>query len=178
MIDFPMAVSAVRQLLCAIGENPDRPGLLDTPKRVAKFYDEWINGDPGQMTAFEEQTDSMVVVSGIETWSLCEHHMLPFRLVLNIGYIPSGKLLGLSKFGRIAHHAAHRLQVQERLVDQIAKAVMEATGTTSVGVCSSGEHLCTLIRGIRTASTMRVNALRGQFRDNPAVRQEFLDLTR
>src|SRR5262249_45363207 len=120
-----------RRLLKAIGENPERDGLRDTPARFARWWREFVDYDPGTIsTLFETATTNhMVTVSHIEVWSLCEHHLLPFRCSITISYRPTGKLLGLSKFARIAHHHAHRLQVQERLVTDIAQDIRAITGS-------------------------------------------------
>jgi len=118
----------------------------------------------------------MVIVSGIKVWSLCEHHLLPFWCNITIGYIAKNKVLGLSKFGRIAHKYAHQLQIQEQLVSQIADEVCSVTDSNDVAVLAEGEHLCMTMRGIRTPAIMKSSVMRGVFRDKPEARQEFLDL--
>jgi GTP cyclohydrolase I len=170
----------IRELLKQIGEDPDRPGLQDTPKRVAKMWSEFMDYEPGTTdTAFQLQsTDQMVVVSGMRVWSMCEHHLLPFWCDISIGYIAEGKVLGLSKFGRIAHKHAHKLQIQERLVEEIAQEIRETTGSENVAVIATGEHLCMTMRGVRTPARMTSSSVHGSFRDDPAARAEFLELVR
>jgi GTP cyclohydrolase I len=167
-----------RQLLIAIGEDPDRPGLQDTPRRFAKHWDEFINYDPGNHnTVFEPIcTDQMVVVSGIKVWSLCEHHLLPFWCEISIGYIAEDKVLGLSKFAQIAHKYAHKLQVQERLVHQIADEISQMVDTPHVAVFGKGQHLCMVMRGIKTPGLMSTSVMRGRFLEKGPVRQEFFEL--
>lgn len=176
----PVALERIgRDLLTAIGEDPDRPGLAATPARFARWWTEFMTTNPadGPMTTFAQTaTDDLVVVSGMTVWSLCEHHLLPFNATISIGYLPAGRILGLSKFGRIAHAAAHRLQVQERLVAEIADAVRVAAATTDVAVLAAGEHLCMTMRGVRTPATMTSSALRGRFRDLPELRAEFMSI--
>lgn len=171
-------LSICRDLLVAIGENPDRPGLIDTPRRFASFWCDFIGYTPGRIdTVFEAvTTDQMVIVKGMRVWSLCEHHLLPFYADIAVGYIARDQVLGLSKFARIAQKWAHKLQVQERLVDQIASDIERVTGSQDVAVIASGEHLCMTMRGIQTPARMVSSALRGVFRDNPDARREFLSL--
>jgi GTP cyclohydrolase I len=177
-VDFEKLVAIGRELLIAIGENPDRNGLEDTPERYAKWWREFMDYDAGKIaTAFQiENNDEIVAVTGMEVWSLCEHHLLPFKATVSIGYIPNDKVLGLSKFARIAHKHAHRPQVQERLVQDIANEVAEVTGSTHVAVVADGEHSCMVMRGIKTSGCMRTSVMRGAFRDNSDARQEFLNL--
>lgn len=179
-VDFEKLQSLGRELLIAIGENPDEDRIVDTPKRWAKWWREFIEHDPGATdTAFESTTaDQMVVVSGMRVWSLCEHHLLPFWCDVSIAYIPNGKVLGLSKFGRIARAAGSRLQIQERLVQQIADAVKQRTGSADVAVLAQGEHLCMTMRGVRTPSIMTSSVMNGRFRDDPAARAEFLSIAK
>jgi GTP cyclohydrolase IA len=167
-------------LLAVIGEDVDRPELADTPRRWAKWWDEFVTYQPGTTdTAFEAQgSDQMVVVSGIRVWSLCEHHLLPFWCDVTIGYVAADKILGLSKFARIAHRHAHKLQVQERLVTEIADEVERVTGARSVAVLAQGEHLCMTMRGIRSPALMTSSALRGAFKHDAAARAEFLSFAR
>lgn len=178
IIDEDTLEEVCLDLLSAIGEDLDRPELKGTPTRFARWWKEFIEyQDDNTDTVFETtQTDQMVVVSGIRIWSLCEHHLLPFFCDVSIGYITKGKVLGLSKFGRIAQLYAHRLQVQERLVEQIAKHVRKATETESVAVIASGEHLCMTMRGIKTPAKMISSSLHGNFRDEPETRAEFMRL--
>lgn len=167
-----------RQLLNAIGEDPDREGLKDTPDRVAKWWKEFIEYDAGTTdTMFDViNSDQMVVVSGIEVWSLCEHHLLPFSATISIGYIPKGKVLGLSKFARICHQAAHKLQLQERLIAEIADAITKTTNSIDVAVIADGQHLCMSMRGIKSPATMSTSVMRGAFRREVETRNEFLAL--
>jgi len=178
-IDLERVADLTRQLLIEIGEDSNREGLQGTPDRVARWWKEFIEYEPGNMeTTFESVTaNQMIVVSGMRIWSLCEHHLLPFWADITIGYIPNGKVLGLSKFARIAHKFAHRPQIQERLVEQIANEVISITGSQDVAVLASGVHLCMLMRGIRTPGIMTSSAIRGGFMSNPAVRQEFFNLS-
>jgi GTP cyclohydrolase IA len=177
-VDTKSIEAAVRQILVAIGEDPTRDGLEGTPGRVARLWKEFADYKPGKIkTSFAAQTiDQMVVVSGIEGWTYCEHHLLPFRVKVAIGYIPNGKILGLSKFGRIVHLVCHRLQVQERLTEEIANLVQAQTGSADVAVQVRGEHLCMTMRGIRTPSLMTTSVMWGRFRDNPVTRSEFKGL--
>ena len=167
-------------MLLAIGEDPSRPGIVDTPRRFADMWREFIEYEPGRVdTVFESvETDQMVVVSGMRVWSLCEHHMLPFFCDISVGYIAADRVLGLSKLGRIAHACAHRLQIQERLVQQIADTVVGVVGTEDVAVLASGEHLCMTMRGIKTPAKMVSSVMRGTFRENVETRAEFLSLCR
>lgn len=169
-----------RELLIAIGEDPDREGLIDTPRRYAAWWQEFIEYDPGKIeTVFTTaSTNQMVVVSGIRIWSLCEHHLLPFWCDVSIGYIPDEKLIGLSKLGRIAHMVAHRLQVQERITAKIADSVEHYTGTKSVAVAATGEHLCMSSRGIKSEARMSSTDMRGAFRVNDSIKNEFFQLVR
>lgn len=166
-----------RELLVAIGEDPEREGLRDTPARYARWWREFTEYHPGTLdTVFESSSSAEVVsVSGIDVWSLCEHHLLPFACEVTIGYLPQGQVLGLSKFARIAQQHAHRLQLQERLTGDIADSVEKLTGSADVAVLCRGEHLCMSMRGIRTPATMTTAAWRGAFVD-AAVRTDFLAL--
>lgn len=166
----------VRAILTRMGYG-DTPGTAATPRRVAKWLAEFIHYEPGSVdTAFHHlSADQMVVVGGMRVWSLCEHHLLPFWCDIAVGYIPQGKVLGLSKFGRIAHKYAHRLQIQERLVEQIADHVRDAVGHDDVAVLARGEHLCMTMRGVKTPALMTSSSIHGAFR-RPEVRQEFLKL--
>lgn len=169
-----------KELLIELGEDPNREGLQGTPHRVANWWSEFINYTPGNTeTTFESiETDQMVVVSGLRVWSLCEHHLLPFWCDISIGYITSQKVLGLSKFARIAHQAAHRLQIQERLTQQIADEVERLADTESVAVLAKGQHLCMTMRGIKTPGYMTSSVMRGFFRTKPEVRAEFLEMVK
>lgn len=169
-----------RQLLEALGEDPAREELAETPRRWAQFWQEFIAYEPGQVdTTFSAaESGQMVVVSGIKVWSVCEHHLLPFWCEIAIGYLSGDRVLGLSKFARIAQQHAHRPQVQERLVRDIADDVMRLTGSEDVAVMARGEHLCMLMRGVRTHGMMSSTTLRGRFYDEPLLRAEFLALAR
>lgn len=167
-----------RQLLEALGEDPDRDGLRETPRRWAAMWLEFIAyRDSNSLTTFETVTaDQMVVVRGIRVWSICEHHLLPFSCDVAVGYLTRERVLGLSKFARIAHVAAHRLQLQERLVEDVADAVEKAAGSPDVAVLATGEHLCLTMRGIRTPAVMVTSVTRGRFRDSDPTRAEFMEL--
>jgi GTP cyclohydrolase I len=178
-IDVARIEAAVKEILEAIGEDPTRPGIVDTPKRVAKWWREFIGYNPGSVgTTFEDASAGVVMVSGMRVWSMCEHHLLPFWCDVTVAYKPAGKVLGLSKFARIAHKHAHRPQLQERLVTGIAEEVIERTGSRDVAVVGHGEHLCMTARGIRTPSIMTSMALHGQFETDVALRQIVLDQAR
>jgi GTP cyclohydrolase I len=175
-VDYPKLLELGRELLIAIGEDPDREGLLDTPRRWADSWREFIEYDPGKTeTTFSSASmDQMVCVSGMRVWSLCEHHLLPFYCDVAIGYMAEGKVLGLSKFARIAHQFAHQLQLQERLGQQIADEVSRITGTNDVAVVLKGRHLCMESRGIQTPGVMSSSVMRGAFREEFETRMEFL----
>ncbi len=177
-VDHAKLLELGRELLIAIGEDPDREGLRDTPLRWANWWREFIEYDPGTTdTSFNSvSTDQMVCVSGMRVFSLCEHHLLPMECDVAIGYIPNGKVLGLSKFARIAHKFAHQLQVQERMGEQIADELSRITGTENVAVVLKGEHLCMSARGIRTPGVMTTSVMRGIFRADFEKRMEFLQL--
>lgn len=171
------------QLLHNIGENPEREGLRDTPKRAAKAIsfltrgyqqslEEIVNG-----AVFESASDEMVVVKNIELYSLCEHHLLPFIGKCHIAYLPDGKVLGLSKFARIVDMFARRLQIQENLTHEIAKAVQDVTGAKGVGVIIEARHLCMMMRGVeKQNSSMTTSVMLGTMRRLDATRREFLSL--
>ncbi|MEY2241623.1 GTP cyclohydrolase I [Streptomyces sp. SAS_267] len=169
-----------RALLTEIGEDPDREGLRDTPARYARWWREFTSYDPGTIDTLFETTSSgqMVVVSDIKVWSLCEHHLLPFNCSLTIAYRSAKQLLGLSKFARIAHQHAHRLQVQERLVSGIAEDVMRITEAPDVAVIGQGEHLCMTMRGIKTVGLMTSTSFHGVFAEDSSARSELLSLAR
>jgi GTP cyclohydrolase I len=177
-VDYAKLIQIGSDILVAIGEDLDREGLKETPRRFADSWKEFIEYEPGNHeTLFESVTaDQMVLVSGMRVWSLCEHHLLPFWCDVSVAYIADKRILGLSKFGRIAQHFAHRLQVQERLVHQIAGTVIQVTGNQNVGVIATGEHLCMTMRGVKMPAKMTSSSLNGLFRTDPTVRKEFLDL--
>ena len=173
----------VRQLLAELGEDPKREGLVDTPKRVAKalsFLTHGYRSDLDQVinqALFTQDTSSMVIVKDIEVYSMCEHHMLPFFGRCHIGYIPNGKVFGVSKLARIVDVFARRLQLQERLTEQISKVVMEEIDAKGVGVMIEARHLCMMMRGVeKQNSTMVTSSVLGVFRDHLATREEFLTL--
>ena len=176
-VDHERIKHIVRDLLEAIGEDPDREGLADTPRRIADFYREFIDYEPGKLdTVFSSiQHSQMVAVTGMRVWSMCEHHMLPFWCDISVAYISKDKVLGLSKFARIAHKHAHKLSLQERLVSDIATELIDKLGTDDVAVMAKGEHLCMTMRGIQTPHRMVSSALHGQFH-KPEQRAEFLQL--
>lgn len=177
-VDFEKLVAAGKMLLEAIGEDPNRDGLLDTPERYAKWWKEFIDYDAGKIeTSFTlENNDEVVAVVGMKVWSLCEHHLLPFSATISVGYIPNEKVLGLSKFARIAHKHAHKPQVQERMVQEIADEIERVCGTVDIAVVADGEHSCMVMRGIKTQGNMRTSVMRGAFRAEPETRAEFLNL--
>lgn len=170
----------ITELLRELGENPKREGLLETPKRVAKFWNEFINYEPGKIeTTFEAiKADQMVIVKNIKVWSLCEHHLMPFSSTVSIGYITRKKVLGLSKFARIAHKHAHKLQLQEKLVQDIADELGSLVDTKDIAVFAEGTHLCMVARGIKTDGQMITSVMQGAFRKEPETRQEFLSLVK
>lgn len=179
-VDKDKIQDLAKELLKAIGEDPNREGLIDTPKRFAKWWAEFIDYNSGDIekTFKIGNADEIVAVSGIKVWSLCEHHLLPFNATLSIGYIPKEEVLGLSKFARIAHKHAHKLQVQERLVNDIADELQLVTQSSDVAVIGSGEHLCMTMRGVKTFGSMKTSVMRGRFKENHIARQEFLDLVK
>jgi GTP cyclohydrolase I len=173
----------VRQLLIELGEDPEREGLKATPSRVAKALSFLTNGYRANLdqvinkALFTQDTSSMVIVKDIEVYSMCEHHMLPFFGRCHIGYIPNGKVFGVSKLARIVDMYARRLQLQERLTEQISQVVMEEVGAKGAGVMMEARHLCMMMRGVeKQNSTMVTSSVLGVFRDNLATREEFLTL--
>lgn len=164
--------------MVAIGEDPTRSGIAETPRRFASWWREFIEYNPGVLdTTFESvTTDQMVVVSGMRVWSVCEHHLLPFWCDITVGYIARDQVLGLSKFARIANKFAHRPQIQERLVHEIADEIQAIAQSPDVAVIATGEHLCMTMRGIKTPATMRSSVMRGLFLHGDKVRAEFLTL--
>jgi len=177
-VDYPRLLVLGRELLLAIGEDPEREGLRETPRRWADAWREFIEYDPGttETTFASVSSDQLVCVSCIRVASLCEHHLLPFWCDVSIGYIPNAKVLGLSKFARIAHQFAHRLQLQEQLGEQIADEISRITGTQNVAVVLKGEHYCMAARGIRSPARMTSSVMRGVFRTESQTRMEFLRL--
>ena len=157
----------------------DDPHMAETPERAAKFWREFIDYDPGKAhTTFPvSKVDQIVAVTNIETWSLCAHHLLPFNATIAVAYIAESNVLGLSKFSRLAHFAAHRPTSQEALVETLADLIMEATGSRDVAVKATGQHLCMTMRGVKEQSaSMTTSVVCGRFRSDPAVREEWLAL--
>jgi GTP cyclohydrolase IA len=183
-VDQERAAAAVRELLLAVGEDPDRPGLKDTPGRVARAYAETFAGlwqDPGEVlsTVFDEDHDELVLVKDIPMYSTCEHHLVPFHGVAHIGYIPGedGRVTGLSKLARLVEVYARRPQVQERMTSQIADALSDVLKPRGAIVVIEAEHLCMAMRGIRKPGASTVtSAVRGLFRENSASRGEAMSL--
>lgn len=177
-VDYDRIMELGRELLVALGEDPDREGLRDTPRRWASWWREFIEYQPGNTdTSFEAvTTDQMVVVSGIRIYSLCEHHLLPFWCDVSIGYIARDRVLGLSKFARIAHRIAHKLQLQERISNGIADEVERVTGSPDVAVMVSGVHMCMVMRGIKSGGLVSSLVTRGAFSSQPDTRADFLRL--
>jgi GTP cyclohydrolase I len=178
-IDLERAEDAARELLIALGEDPDRDGLRDTPRRVAKAYAELLSPQPFNPTTFpnDENYDELVVARDIPFHSLCEHHLLPFHGVAHVGYLPGERIIGLSKLGRVVDLFARRLQVQERLTSEIAAWLDDHLDPKGVGVLIEAEHLCMSLRGVQKAGTLTAtSALRGLVRDDARTRQEFLAL--
>jgi len=174
-----------QSILTAVGEDPNREGLLDTPKRAAKamaFLTKGYHETLDEITnnaVFSSDADDMVLIQDIELYSMCEHHLLPFVGKCHIAYIPSGKVLGLSKFARIVDMFARRLQIQEQLTHQIAQAVEEVTHAKGVGVIVEAKHMCMMMRGVeKQNSKMRTSVMLGNFRHDPKTRNEFLQLVR
>ncbi|AKX45469.1 GTP cyclohydrolase [Thiopseudomonas alkaliphila] len=174
-----------REILQQLGEDPEREGLLDTPQRAAKAMqylcngygktlDEVVNG-----ALFESDSDEMVIVRNIELYSLCEHHILPFIGKAHVAYIPTGKVIGLSKVARIVDMFARRLQIQENLTRQIADAIQDVTQAAGVAVVIEAQHMCMMMRGVeKQNSVMTSSAMLGAFRNSGTTRQEFLQLIR
>ena len=181
--DEEKIASLVRQLIVELGEDPERDGLKKTPARVAKAMTFLTRGYRQNLKSvingayFKSGTNHMVILKDIELYSLCEHHMLPFYGKCSIGYISKGKVLGVSKLARIVDMFARRLQIQERLTEEIANAVMAEAGAEGVGVVIHAKHLCMMMRGVeKQNSEMTTSAVLGTFRTDEKVRQEFLSL--
>lgn len=181
-IDFKAIEKSVKQILVAIGEDPDREGLLGTPDRVARAYGELLEGyriDPIKLVnnaTFTADYDDMVIVRDIEFYSMCEHHMLPFLGRAHVAYIPKGKVIGLSKIPRIIDMFSRRLQIQEQMTAQIAKFLDTLLEPMGVAVVLEAVHLCGMIRGVRKHDArMTTSCMKGAFRNNDATRNEFLN---
>ena len=182
-VDTAKIAGLVHQLLLELGEDPQREGLLKSPERVAKamaFLTSGYRTDPETLingAIFTQKTNSMVIVKNIEVYSLCEHHMLPFFGRCHIGYIPDGRVFGVSKLARMVDMYARRLQLQERLTEQISKEVMDSVGAKGVGVMIEARHLCMMMRGVeKQNSVMITSSVLGTFRESTATREEFLAL--
>jgi len=181
-VDLRAIEQAVRTILRAIGEDPERPGLIDTPRRVARMYKEMFSGlktDPARhlRVTFPETYDEVVLVRDISFSSMCEHHLLPFNGVAHVAYIPNGRVTGLSKLARVVEEIARRPQVQERMTEQIADLMELELETKGVAVVIKAEHSCMAIRGVRKTGTQTVtSALRGLFKTNPSSRAEVMSL--
>ncbi|NNG17018.1 MAG: GTP cyclohydrolase I FolE [Gemmatimonadales bacterium] len=179
----PLIAEQVREMILALGEDPQRPGLVKTPERVDGAL-RWLTqgytmsvADVVGDAVFEEAHESMIMVRDIEVYSLCEHHMLPFFGRAHVAYVPNGRIIGLSKLPRIVEVFARRLQVQERLTDQIADALMGVLNPRGVGVVIEAAHLCMMMRGVEKQNSKAVtSSVRGIFRDDSKTREEFLSL--
>jgi GTP cyclohydrolase I len=181
-IDKEAVKEAVIQLLRAVGEDPTREGLLETPRRIADLYEEILQGtnqDPREVlkVGFDENHQEMVIVRDIPFYSLCEHHLLPFHGTFHVGYIPRGRVVGISKLARVVEIFARRPQLQERLTSQIADILMEELKPEGVAVVGTAEHLCMTMRGVKKpGAKVMTSANRGSFRDREATRMEFFAL--
>lgn len=181
-VDLPRIERAVREILAAVGEDPDRDGLKDTPARVARMYAELFGGlhlQPGRhlQRVFQETYDEMVLVRDISFNSMCEHHLLPFMGVAHIGYVPNGKVTGLSKLARVVDEVSRRPQVQERMTHQIADLMQEELSAKGVIVVLEASHSCMTIRGIKKPGSLTItSAVRGLFRTSESSRAEAMSL--
>lgn len=171
------------RIIEAIGEDLERPGLVDTPKRAAKAFEFLTRGyqqsveDVVNNALFPSDSSEMVLVQDVELYSLCEHHLLPFIGKCHVAYIPTGKVLGLSKVARLVDVFARRLQIQESLTTQIAETIMDVTGAEGVGVIIEAQHMCMMMRGVeKQNSVMKTSAMLGCFRSSQKTREEFLSL--
>ncbi|GAC1320144.1 MAG: GTP cyclohydrolase I FolE [Chloroflexota bacterium] len=183
-VDQDRIVGAICEIIAALDEDPGREGLRDTPSRVARMYAEVFSGmrvNPVEtlQTGFEEGHDEMVVARDIPFFSMCEHHFLPFFGVAHIGYIPQGRIVGISKLARVTDIIARRPQLQERMTTQIADAIVDGMQPMGVGVVVEAEHLCMVMRGIKKPGSRIVTSVnRGNFRSDPRTRAEFLGFAR
>jgi GTP cyclohydrolase I len=181
-VDCARIEAAVREILLAVGEDPDREGLQETPARVGRMYAELfggLNADPRQLLSktFAQKYDEMVLVRDIEFASMCEHHLLPFMGKAHIAYLPAGRIVGLSKLPRVVEALAHRPQVQERMTEELADLLMEELHPRGVGVILEATHSCMTIRGVRKPGGIcTTSAMRGIFRDKQATRDELMAL--
>ncbi len=175
---------AVRRIIEAIGEDPSREGLVDTPRRIAQMYEELFVGlhkDPREVlsTSFQESHREMIILKNIPFYSLCEHHFLPFHGQAHVGYVPQGRIVGASKIARVVDILARRPQLQERLTGQVADAITEGLSPDGVAVVIEAEHLCMTMRGVqKPGTTLITSATRGAFRRRAVTRSEFLALVR
>ncbi|AQT67759.1 GTP cyclohydrolase 1 [Anaerohalosphaera lusitana] len=181
--DLPRIENAVKEIINAIGEDPDREGLRDTPSRVARMYEELLAGwksDPSQhLRVFQERYDEIVLLRDIPFYSVCEHHLMPFIGKAHVAYLPDGRVIGVSKLARIVDSFAHRLQVQERCTGQIADFIMEKLQPMGAAVVMEATHGCMTIRGAKKSGAMMVtSALRGIFKSDQRSRSEVLSLIR
>ncbi|MGH1426443.1 MAG: GTP cyclohydrolase I FolE [Arenicella sp.] len=181
--DVDKAAGLYKEIIKQVGEDTERDGLLDTPKRAAKamqFLTRGYNQSLEEVVnnaVFETTNDQMVIVRGIEVYSMCEHHMLPFIGTCHVGYLPSEKVIGLSKIARIVDMFARRLQIQEQMTQEIAEAIQEVTGARGVGVLVEAKHLCMMMRGVeKQNSSMKTSVMLGSFRSDVKTRAEFLNL--
>ncbi|MEU9999372.1 GTP cyclohydrolase I FolE [Streptomyces sp. NPDC050848] len=180
-IDTGRVAGLITQLLVELGEDPAREGLIDTPDRVAAWWNTFLSpSDAATATCFTETqlSGQLVIVGGMSVWALCEHHMLPMNLQVTAGYVPDGEVVGLSKFGRIAQHFAGRLQVQERFTGQVAECLAKVIGREDVAVAVQGVHLCMSMRGVRMeeARTATIHT-GGRFATDPVLSQQFLTVS-
>ncbi len=181
-IDQERIARAVREIIEAIGENPDREGLLETPERIGRLYAELFSGlaqDPLDVLrrGFDEEHKEMVILKDIPFYSLCEHHFLPFHGSAHVGYVPEGRIVGVSKLARVVDILARRPQLQERLTSQVADAIIEGLRPDGVAVVIEAEHLCMTMRGVqKPGARMITSAIRGGFRRRGVTRSEFLSL--
>lgn len=181
-VDLDRIKAAVREILVAVGEDPDREGLLDTPDRVARMYAEMFGGlhvDPREhlKKTFTQKFDEMVLVRDIDFASMCEHHLLPFFGKAHVAYLPNGKVAGLSKLARVVDSLARRPQVQEQMTEQLADLLMSELSARGVGVILEATHSCMTVRGVRKPGSLTTtSAMRGGFRDNASTRAELLAL--
>jgi GTP cyclohydrolase I len=181
-IDQERIAAAVREIIAAIGEDASREGLVETPERIARLYAELFSGvheDPADVLSrsFDEQHKEMVILKDIPFYSLCEHHFLPFHGAAHVGYVPEGRIVGVSKLARVVDILARRPQMQERLTSQVADAIMDGLHPDGVAVVIEAEHLCMTMRGVqKPGARMITSAIRGGFRRRGVTRSEFLSL--
>ncbi len=180
--NYQESIESYRQLISSTGEDLERPGLEDTPKRAAKAFAHLTQGYHQNLdevvneAVFPSTNRELVLVQNIEFYSLCEHHMLPFHGIAHIGYLPNGHVLGLSKFARIVDMFARRLQIQENLSEQVAQAIMDVTGCRGVAVVMDASHMCMMMRGVnKQHSTTRSTAMLGEYMHDNQARNEFLN---